>query len=53
MLGGRQRHQPARILLLAAGVLLMAANVVANVVGRFVLGASIQAPKSSTGLSSS
>jgi C4-dicarboxylate transporter, DctQ subunit len=28
--------------LLAAGVLLMAANVVANVVGRFVLGRSIQ-----------
>jgi TRAP-type C4-dicarboxylate transport system permease small subunit len=28
--------------LLAAGVLLMAANVVANVVGRFVFGASIQ-----------
>jgi C4-dicarboxylate transporter, DctQ subunit len=28
--------------LLAAGVLLMAANVVANVVGRFIFGASIQ-----------
>jgi C4-dicarboxylate transporter, DctQ subunit len=33
----------AEAFLLAAGVLLMAANTVANVVGRFVLGSSIQA----------